>query len=330
MTKVLASLGRALGDPSWVQGPGGNVSVKTDNGELLVKASGRRLLDVGNEGGYASVSLELARRALGGDEIADKELFARTPRPSLETYFHTLGGRVVAHVHAVGALLYACSNLPVKRRIDEGLWSVPYVRPGRGLALAVRKVLGDARRGVVVLRSHGVIAFADDEHEVIELLQRFDERAREPFGRLPPFPEVVATYTSSPYQPAGEGVVYRVLPPRTLREADPPRYLFPDAPVCASIVLVDRDPQATAVMVEALSMVGRACVLQGPGGTRVAVAKNSEQLEAACEVVAAHDWVEDALCMRGLVQYLPDDEPAGILSMPSEAYRIRLAGASKC
>jgi hypothetical protein len=40
--------------------------------------------------------------------------------------------------------------------------------------------------------------------------------------------------------------------------------------------------------------------------------------------IAAHDWLEDALAPRGLARYLPDDEPAKILDLPSEQYRLRL------
>ncbi len=108
----LRTMGQALGGLEWVQGPGGNVSVKSDEGELWVKASGKLLVDVAEEGGHVRVPLDLVTRALDGDAEADRELFARTPRPSLEAYFHALGPRVVAHTHALGGLLYACSNAP--------------------------------------------------------------------------------------------------------------------------------------------------------------------------------------------------------------------------
>ena len=324
---VLEALGEALGGPRWVQGPGGNVSVKADAGELWVKASGKRLADVAASGGHAVVPLALVRRALDGDTAADDALFAHTPRPSLETYFHALGGTVVAHVHAVGALLYACSSRPLEREILPGVFSIPYVRPGRGIALAVRDVLGDAREGVVVLRSHGVVAFADDQQRVVELLERFDAWARSSFADLPAFEPMVAEYTRSSVL-AAQGVVFRELPSRSPRTIDPPRYLFPDAPVCASTVLVDTDPRDAALLTDALRTIGRSCVVTGPFGVRVAVARNPEQLEGTTEVVAAHDWVEDALVARGLVHYVPVDEPAALLAMPSEAYRIRLAGKS--
>jgi ribulose-5-phosphate 4-epimerase/fuculose-1-phosphate aldolase len=332
----LRAMGQALGGLRWVQGPGGNCSVKVGS-ELWVKASGTRFADVADDGGHARVSVELALRALAGDAEADRELFARSPRPSLETYFHALGPRVVAHTHALGALLFACARGPYFAELERDFVSIPYVRPGRGVAEAMQSVLGfDAGSGategerVCVLSSHGLVAYADSAARAIELTQRFDDRVRaivERDGRLAPIEPQVEAYLSAP-EVALEGGVYRTLPTRTARETDPPLYLFPDAPVCASTVLVDGLDDLSAAAASALREVGRACVLVDPSGRRIAVAKSDKQLTQTCEVAAAHDWLEDALRARGVANYLDADEPARILSLPSEQYRMRLAAKS--
>ncbi len=94
----LRALGDAFGSPTWAQGPGGNVSIKED-GVLWVKASGRRLSEVATPAGHSGVALTDATAALAGDKEADARAFAVTPRPSLETYFHAIGPKVVAHTH---------------------------------------------------------------------------------------------------------------------------------------------------------------------------------------------------------------------------------------
>ncbi|WP_394821081.1 class II aldolase/adducin family protein [Pendulispora albinea] len=340
----LALMGRALGGLRWVQGPGGNVSVKVDNGELWVKASGKRLGEVAHEGGHARVPLDIATRALDGDAEADRDLFGRTPRPSLETYFHALGGRVVAHTHALGVLLYACSTSPYERVLGQGsgialpaelssrVFSIPYVRPGRGIALAMRDVLGSARgEALIVLRSHGVVAMAETAARAIALTEMLDEAVRHRFGSLPDIDALAPRYADSPVATV-EGGVFRRLPPRVAREASPPRYLFPDAPVCASLVQVGALtdlPAVSALAARALAEWKRACILVDAEGRRAAVARSAAQLEHTCEVVAGHDWLEDALRAHGVAQYLDDDEPAGILSLPAEQYRIRL-GEKTC
>jgi hypothetical protein len=82
-----------------------------------------------------------------------------------------------------------------------------------------------------------------------------------------------------------------------------------------------RDPPALAARSIAATG-GRAHVLADPEGRRALVAKNEIQLDQSAEVLAAHDWLSDAL--GGEACYLPDDEPGKLLDLPSEQYRIRL------
>lgn len=322
----LATLGSALGGLRWVQGPGGNCSVKLGS-TLWVKASGTRFAEVAQPGGHTKVPLALASTALEGDPTAERDLFGHTPRPSLETYFHVLGPRVVAHTHALGVLLYACSNEPFSARVDDGVVAIPYVRPGRGIALAVRDVLGEVEECVCIMRNHGVVVYAQSAERAIELTVRCDEQARasaERSGPLPAIEPLVEGYLAG-VERVVEGGVYRALPVREARETDPPRYLFPDAPVCSSVVLAGRLDEPSSAAERALAEIRRACVLVAPNGERIAVAKSSAQLAQCCAVAAAHDWLEDALRTRGRAQYLPDDEPARILDLPSEQYRMQLA-----
>jgi ribulose-5-phosphate 4-epimerase/fuculose-1-phosphate aldolase len=316
----LAELGGALGSLAWVQGPGGNVSVKTET-ELVVKASGTLLANVALPAHHARVPLDVARRALEGDHAADAALFAIQPRPSLETYFHALDGRVIAHTHALGVLLYACSNAPFERVVEPGITSIPYVRPGRDVALAIRDAILPGTEHTTVLRSHGIVAIAESAARAIELTRAFDERVRARFGKMPvPIEAWTETYMHSATTPI-EGGVTRSLPqrmPRTL----PPRYLFPDAAVCATVVFADRSDRDSAST--ALATLTRACIVVDSNGNRHAVARDDARLRQTCEVAAAHDWLEDALTSRGVASYLPGDEPEKIVAMPSEQYRIRV------
>lgn len=311
----LSALAGAFGGVRWAQGPGGNVSVKHD-GKLYVKASGTRLATVADEGGHAAVDLADATRALEGDLAADARVFATRPRPSLETYFHALGAKVVAHTHPVAVLLAACAS-----RSPEplGLPVVPYERPGRGLALAVartREAAPGAR--AVLLESHGLLVDADTAAEAIAISEEVAERCRASFGAdLATFDELVALYLSRTAIEVDGGFA-RQLPPR--RHLD--RYLFPDAVVYASIARVHR--LEAERLPRAVAELGRAVVVVDDANARVAFAKSRSALDACVEVCAAHDWVESVLTHAGLPHYLADDEPAMILDLPSEKYRMRL------
>lgn len=308
----LGMLGAALGGLNWVQGPGGNVSVKTD-GELWVKASGTRLALVANN--VAKVPQAWVMSALAGDPAAERGVFAVSPRPSLETYFHALGARVVAHTHPVGTLLAACSTVPDAVKVDR----VRYERPGLGLAVAVREQLdaGQSERALL-LDSHGLIVYANSAEAAIRLTHQIDSEVRSQFPGVPDFEAYAADYMARE-SVAFEGGLARPLPARSVGE---PRYLFPDAVVYASHCRVPDLTPGTAS--DALSLLGRPAVLIDTSGRRLAVARSREQLSFAVEIAAAHDWVEDVLTAAKCARYLPADEPAKILNLPSEQYRLQL------
>lgn len=311
----LRALGGALGAPAWAQGPGGNVSIKHD-GTLWVKASGTRLATVAEPGGHVGVDLADAERALQGDLAADARVFGRSPRPSLETYFHALGDRVVAHTHPVSVLVAACST----RASQLGLPVVPYERPGRGLAVAVARVRERAPGAkAILLESHGLLVDAPTADEAIAVSRDIDARCRAAFAADPSaFDDLLARYGSSAVVEVDGGFA-RQLPPRVHLD----RYLFPDAVVYASVARTKRADVES--LPRAVAELGRAVVVIDDTGSRVAFAKTRASLDACVEVAAAHDWVETTLTNQGLPRYLADDEPAAILDLPSEKYRMRLA-----
>lgn len=308
----LRLLGTELGGLNWVQGPGGNVSVKTSD-QVWVKASGTRLAQVAEN--FSRVPRAWVLSALAGDSDAEQAVFAVLPRPSLETYFHALGPAVVAHSHPVGVLLEACSTTA---RL-HGVGRVPYERPGLGLALAVRAQLGDLQsERAFILDSHGLIVYADSAEAAIQLSRQIDADARSHFADLPDFGTYAAAYGGAPELSFDGGLATQI--PR--RQGAHARYLFPDAVVYASHIVAPDLETATAS--RALALLKRPAVLVDGNGNRLAIARNREQLAFATEVAAAHDWVQDALVPAGCARYLPDDEPAKILDLPSEQYRLRL------
>lgn len=312
----LALLGTELGGFDFVQGPGGNVSVKTDHGELWVKASGARLRDVASDRGHARVPLTEAVAALDGDTTADATLFARRPRPSLETYFHALPGRVVAHTHPVGAGLVACSDRALPGVQGVAVLDVPYRRPGRDLAVTMRELLPEgAAEFLYVLRNHGIVAVAPTASRAIEITRAFDGHCRALFRDLPDFEPFVRAYLDA--APTGtEGDLVRSLPPIDAPRGAEPRYLFPDAVVYGSVSYASESPEGA-----------KGTWLQvDRQGTRRLRARTTHELDMATEVVAAHDWIAAALERHGGARPLAEDEPAAILSLPSERYRMMVLG----
>lgn len=323
----LALLADSLGGVAYVQGAGGNVSVKSD-GTLRVKASGRRLRDSAREQGCSEVPLAEAEGALAGDPGSDAALFAHRPRPSMETYFHALPGTIVAHTHPVGVSLLACSTSPAPVSFERApVVEVPYVRPGRGLAVAMRDRLADAPAQLFLLRNHGLVVLAPDAATAIALTVGFDAAclARAPAGAS--FAAEAARWLALPAVALSSERFARQLPERTVSPAHAPRYLLPDAVVYGAVHRVEHASIESARLRIELNPAwfSASTVLEDDFGRRVLVARDAEQLARATEIVAAHDWVERALAAIGTARYLPPDEPAALLDLPAEKFRQQVS-----
>jgi rhamnose utilization protein RhaD (predicted bifunctional aldolase and dehydrogenase) len=188
--------------PDWVQAAGGNTSVKSRD-KLYVKASGCRLADMDATRGWVALELGKARkvlndprydalpRALQQDEAGRELLTTLDPkspagaRPSLEAEFHLLGPRICLHLHVVEVL--AGLSLKAGRAWFESVLSgsglkwawVDYRPPGHSLAKLVQAA-GDVE--LVLMKNHGVIAYAQSAPQAFELIQRLQEAVLKALG----------------------------------------------------------------------------------------------------------------------------------------------------
>jgi rhamnose utilization protein RhaD (predicted bifunctional aldolase and dehydrogenase) len=187
------------------QGGGGNGSVKSPDGSRMwVKASGTRMADVTESGGFVETDrprlLQIVRD--DGTTLAESDALLRSQtaviggsgRASMEAGFHALLGRVVLHTHPVYVNAFTC--MIGGRGHLETLWGrelawVPYCAPGHQLALAVDRACAefDRRHGtpprVIALENHGLIVSADSAEEAITLTTEVDATGLAWFGAIP-------------------------------------------------------------------------------------------------------------------------------------------------
>ena len=110
----------------YVQGGGGNTSVKLEGGNMAIKASGFCLKDIEVDKAYAVLDYEALRKFYfesNPSDFEDVEKAGSTKakevtktieglaalRPSVEAGFHSVLDTYVAHSHSVYANLAACS-----------------------------------------------------------------------------------------------------------------------------------------------------------------------------------------------------------------------------
>lgn len=182
-SETLVSMAHEIGRqiPFWVQGGGGNVSIK-DGEDLFIKASGTRLDQMAVDRGIAHVSLSTFvgefRRLMSLPDGAEREASysallnssnrtaASCARPSMETGFHALLPlRMVYHFHSLASVLMAQPEHRERasRVIAARGGKVAFVELTKPGVCLTEAVVAEPQADVHLLASHGVIVGGSDE-----------------------------------------------------------------------------------------------------------------------------------------------------------------------
>ena len=176
-----------------VQAAGGNSSVKLDNGEMLIKASGFLLSDVNEDSGYSRVYTALVCDIIRNKEIVNsidkrqRESLTSTflkeatidkkNRPSIETLLHSLLRKYTLHTHSIVVNMIAVRKdwKEIFNSIfkDEVIAFVSYETPGIELAIALGKELRNFNKipKIIVLQNHGLIVTSDNSDDIKTLTE---------------------------------------------------------------------------------------------------------------------------------------------------------------
>ncbi|MBE6958112.1 MAG: class II aldolase/adducin family protein [Ruminococcaceae bacterium] len=195
----------------YVQGGGGNTSVKLCDGLMAIKASGYCLKDITPDNAYAVMDAQALRRFYYENEPANLEDVEKQGstcakentktieglpalRPSVEAGFHSILKTFVLHTHSVYANLAACSNQCVElaNKAFAGAdytWGwVPYTDPGANLTFAIRDELCRVEKetgktpSVILMQNHGIIVHDDDADTCLSIHADANERIAAAFG----------------------------------------------------------------------------------------------------------------------------------------------------
>ncbi len=204
----------------FVQGGGGNTSVKLADGKMAIKASGFTLSDIEIDNGYAVLDYEMLREFYGKTDpksLADVEAAgsdcAKSAkvavegladlRPSVEAGFHSVLSGFVLHTHSVYANLVACNtecdelSADAFEGADYGWTVVPYVNPGAMLTFTIKeacekqKEIDGVMPSVIIMKNHGIIVHDDDSERCTAIHADANRRLARLFGlRTNSFPDV--------------------------------------------------------------------------------------------------------------------------------------------
>jgi ribulose-5-phosphate 4-epimerase/fuculose-1-phosphate aldolase len=179
MLKELARMSQTVGGRAdYVQGGGGNTSVKLPGGLMAIKASGFRLSQVTETDGFAVVETGTLR-----DVTAEQGY--KPLRPSVEAGFHALLGAFVLHTHPVYANLALCAEHGTDKTAAAlaGLpyLSIPYINPGPELAEMIRARRKEDTR-VLLLENHGLVVAGDTADACLALHEEVNARFARAYG----------------------------------------------------------------------------------------------------------------------------------------------------
>jgi len=211
MNKALAELIRISnetgGDPTLVQGGGGNTSVKTADGKYMyIKASGTALKDMNQRQGWRRIRLEPVLAILKDKSLPKLSASIREPkvvnmlldacddnvktiaRPSVEAHLHACLNTSVIHLHpsAAGAYVNAKNGKAKLARLfkDETLpplW-VPYTDPGFLLAKKIARLVDSYQEkfgkkpSILFLEKHGLFITAKTASGALRLVRSVMKR----------------------------------------------------------------------------------------------------------------------------------------------------------
>jgi len=203
----------ASNNKGYIQGGGGNTSVKLDDQMMAVKASGCKLSQIDYFDGYVIVDYKSIREYFAKADSknpnfhneSEKELQLsirpheglKELRPSVEAGFHSLLKKYVIHTHSVYSNILCCSKegKSICEKIFEDMnfiW-LPYIDPGAKLTLVIKNAID--RNGsipdAIFMQNHGVIVTADDSDEVIKIHEDINTRIRTYFELPQEFPNVL-------------------------------------------------------------------------------------------------------------------------------------------
>ena len=192
----LVSLCQEIGKkiPSWTQGQGGNVSVKSAaENKIFIKASGARLDQVSLEKGVAAANLFPLQEALKiillenhtGEEkyatlLAENSLHStRWGRLSMETGFHALlDTQFVMHFHSLAAVLMAHESQSRGEKWKN--WSenqsqitfttLPIITPGISLSKSIYEA---EKCEAYIMQNHGVVLSTNQANDLLARWQKF-------------------------------------------------------------------------------------------------------------------------------------------------------------
>jgi rhamnose utilization protein RhaD (predicted bifunctional aldolase and dehydrogenase) len=323
-------------DIRWVQGGGGNASLKQDE-VLWIKASGTWLAEALDRDIFIPLSLPRVNERLGRgeDNCADGTALTNDPRrASIETALHALmPHRVVFHVHCVDTLRWCVladgeARLGDRLRRLNWLW-ISYRRPGAPLAGEVAHRLKTSQEvpDILVLQNHGLVVGADSSDAALARLETVRELLAAAERTIQT--KVPRAAAPSDYDWTDDPLLMNLAFDATARRVARGGILYPDHAVFlgAAFSEIREDESAGDALARGHKMLGEApAYLVAPNeGVLLSkrISRGARAMLQCLALVCSRISTEDLDTRR--VRYLSTADVAALLNWDAEVYRQQIA-----
>ncbi|HYE82107.1 MAG TPA: class II aldolase/adducin family protein [Clostridia bacterium] len=218
--RELEIISKAVGSRAdYVQGGGGNTSVKLDGSLMAVKASGFKLNQITPAQGFVIVNYGNIKAYYEGVDLKQDKDFEKESvetarknvvemeglpvlRPSVEAGFHSIMKKYVIHTHPVYANILCCSaeGRDTVARLFKGrdyafLW-IPYINPGFCLTQKIKDEIEkcialDGRfPEVVFMENHGLVVTSDSYERAVSLHEEVNSLIKQQLGLKEDYPDI--------------------------------------------------------------------------------------------------------------------------------------------
>jgi len=215
----LEKLSQSVGNlPQYVQGGGGNTSVKINDELMAVKASGYKLKQITTEEGFVVVNYKKIKEYYDNVDLSsdfdyekDSTRFTKENvvkieglkelRPSVEAGFHSILKKYVIHTHPVYANIICCSTEGeslMSKIFPRGKWNtlwIPYINPGFFLTIKIKEELDKYNEKseypeIIFMENHGLIVHSDNLEDCIKLHEEVNMRIKDYFNIREEYPKI--------------------------------------------------------------------------------------------------------------------------------------------
>jgi len=174
----------------WIQGPGGNFSIKNTN-NILIKRSGTLVSAVTQENNWILCDIEKIKECiLMKNEDALSSVIKGNGKPSIEVFLHCISSKFVLHFHPAPLFGLLCSDLINSySKLDQyNCKIIEYYKPGLELAKYIDNISYD----IYFLKNHGVIIHGDTIEQIINKMKVISQKL---FPKTIPSSDIDTVYT---------------------------------------------------------------------------------------------------------------------------------------